>query len=362
MADGVRTPASALPFHSSLIKQPKALTSTGMSALPSRRYDSLSESTGSTVSTVNSQSIVSSSLKPSSSSSRSVDSSFSSPRPVSWIECVREATLRANRNVLVNPSIEHINTVIKSIQNSDPSSAFKSDYIYVLDIHPDIIARLKEDDLSFGGTRMTLDYKARCMALRVMPHIQHDQMIWLFNLHLTHQLEEMGLFTGKGDWVGRGSGRVIGDGSMKEPDFSFYPDNILKADGGGIKHPTMTLEIGVSECYRQLQADCQWWPSNTSGRCAQVFLIKATHQPAWKVDFEVWQFVQNARPGSQTRSCPGSVLQKTQHAYCQDGIVHGAPLTLNFELLMGRPPTAPGEQDVIFDSTQLALIAREVRT
>ncbi|CAI7572373.1 unnamed protein product [Penicillium bialowiezense] len=291
--------------------------------------------------------------------------SSTSSSPVSWIECVKEGTLNANSNILSNPSVEQINEAIQDIQDIQdhervPTSTVNPDYIYILDLDPSIATKLKEDELSFAGVRMTLAYEARCMVLKVKPHIQHDQMIWLFGLHFTHELEAMGLFVQNGDWIVRGAGAVFGDGSVKEPDFSFYPHNILQADGGGMRHPTMTLEVGVSESYQQLQSDCQWWHANTSGRCAQIFLIKITRRPVWRVDFEVWRSVSEARPGRKTRSSSKSVFCKSQHAYCQYGAVYGSPLTLDFELLMGRPPVPPREHDIVFDSTQLALIAREV--
>jgi hypothetical protein len=53
---------------------------------------------------------------------------------------------------------------------------------------------------------------------------ESDQMALVFGLHITHELEEMSLFVENGDWIGRGAGEVFGATSVKEPDYSFYPD------------------------------------------------------------------------------------------------------------------------------------------
>ncbi|OQD60649.1 hypothetical protein PENPOL_c021G02804 [Penicillium polonicum] len=127
-----------------------------------------------------------------------------------------------------------------------------------------------------------------------------------------------------------------------------------------MKNPTITLEVGVSESYRQLQGDSQWWGSNTSGRCSQVFLIKARRRPVWRVDFEVWKHVPNPSLGPRTRSRPDTIFKSCLHAYLENRVVHGAPLTLDFEMMMGRPATAPKERDIVFSSTKHSLIGTEV--
>lgn len=99
--------------------------------------------------------------------------------------------------------------------------------------------------------------------------------------------------------------------------------------------------------FPQIQGDVQWWGENTSGRCSQVFVIKVTRQPVWRVDFEIWKDVPNPS------SC--------QHAYLTNGVVHGSPLTLDFELMMSRPPTASQERDITFSAANLAVIGTEVR-
>ncbi|KAJ5459352.1 hypothetical protein N7530_011296 [Penicillium desertorum] len=86
----------------------------------------------------------------------------------------------------------------------------------------------------------------------------------------------------------------------------------------------MTLEVGVSESYRQLQADSQLWGANTSGWCSQVFLIIVRGRPVWRVDFEVWQHVPNPTLSPRTRACPNTVFKSCQHAYLENDVVHGA--------------------------------------
>ncbi|KAJ5413291.1 hypothetical protein N7465_005596 [Penicillium sp. CMV-2018d] len=98
----------------------------------------------------------------------------------------------------------------------------------------------------------------------------------------------------------------------------------------------------------------------TSGRCSQVLLIKVRRRPVWRVDFEVWKNVPNPSLGPRPRACPDTVFKSCQHAYPENDVVHGAPLTLDFEMMMGRPATAPKERDIAFSSTKLALIGTQV--
>lgn len=83
---------------------------------------------------------------------------------------------------------------VKKSNSELPTSTANPDYIYVLNLDASTVRQLKENDLSFRGARMTLDYEERCMVLKVMPYIQHEQIASLFSLHITHELEAMAVF------------------------------------------------------------------------------------------------------------------------------------------------------------------------
>ncbi|KAJ5793511.1 hypothetical protein N7457_000110 [Penicillium paradoxum] len=348
--DGILTSGSVHPFRSSVLHQSNPMLPTRALAIQARRCDSSSDSTNSTLSSIGLDSISTSSAELSSASS-----------PESWADCFKQATLDTKSNTLINPSVQLIKKAIQSIQDAQvPSSTMNPNYLYVRNLDANIVSQILGEELSFHGVRMTLDHRQHQMILKIMPYVQLEQIASFFALHITHEMEKMGLFMEQGDWIARGSGRVFGVSSIKEPDYSFYPDNVFDSKGGGMKYPTLTLEVGVSESYRQLQGDSQWWAANTSGRCSQVFLIKVRRRPVWRVDFEVWRRVPNPLSGPRTRARPETVFQPCQHAFLENGVVHGAPLILDFEMMMGRPPTGSRERDIVFGSANLTLIGTEV--
>lgn len=73
---------------------------------------------------------------------------------------------------------------------------------------------------------------------------------------------------------------------------------------------------------------------------------------------EVWFEVDNPRPGPNTREHPAKIMQYTQRAYFENFVVYGGPLTLDFEVLMRRPPNSH-KANVVLDDHDLFCICAE---
>ncbi|KAJ5417630.1 uncharacterized protein N7487_001180 [Penicillium crustosum] len=91
------------------------------------------------------------------------------------------------------------------------------------------------------------------------------------------------------------------------------------------------------------------------GETKLVVLIDVTTENPYRVDFEVWTEVVNQSTIHSTRSRPTRVLQCTQRASLQNGVVTGAPLILDFITLMYRAPRV-GEHDISLGAADLRLI------
>jgi hypothetical protein len=168
----------------------------------------------------------------------------------------------------------------------------------------------------------------------------------------------MGLSVKNGDFVDRRSARTVGIACSKEPDWWFGPYD-ARVNGGGDGNPSLILEVGLSEPSNQLRNDARWWHANTDRETKLVVLIHVSRDPAWKMVGEVWTEVDNPWPGPATRDQPSKIIKCTQRAEYQNGVVQGAPLTLNFETMMHRPSRNSDEHDIILDADDLALICAQ---
>lgn len=128
--------------------------------------------------------------------------------------------------------------------------------------------------------------------------------------------------------------------------------------------PSLILEVGVSEASDQLRSEAHWWHAFSGGKVKTVVLIHANYMDPWIVELEVWTEASNSLAGPSTRGSPrtGHVLECTQRIRFEDGVVHGAPLVLDFETLMRRPPANSNEGDIVLDSRQISWICTRCHT
>jgi hypothetical protein len=282
-----------------------------------------------------------------------------SPRSLTPHDPTGDFVVPPHAIVLASPTMEGLAEAIKQLKDRFVSSKLpKSQYLHVIRLDQALIKRLEDQPDIFRGVRATISHQQAEILYKIMPGLQHEQMIGSFAMCLTEHLVAMGLSHRRGDFMSRQSVRTAGRYCSKEPDWWFGPNNIL-IDGGGKGDASLILEVGLSEPSGQLKADARWWHSNTGGGTKLVVLIHTSHKPIWTVDVEVWSEVDNPQPGPNTREHPAKIIQCTQRAHFENGVVHGGPLTLDFEVLMRRPPRNSHEANVVLDHHDLFCICAE---
>ncbi|KAJ5086985.1 hypothetical protein NUU61_008292 [Penicillium alfredii] len=251
-------------------------------------------------------------------------------------------------------------------QRLPPLSTPVSQYLLVVHIPKPLFSDIESQPNIFKGVRATLFPNRHQVLYKIMPDEQHDQIIAFFHDGLGKKLGDMGLSSFGGDFLFRNSTRTRGLSNSKEPDLWFGPYNVNVNGGGRGRYPSLVLEVGFSESSSQLRNDAHWWFTNSSEQTRLVVLIHANrgsssgdNSSPWAVDIEVWTEVPN--PSShQTRDRPTNSLKCTQSARVKDGSVTGAPLILDFETLMRRPPVNPLEGNVVLDAGWIRIVCAEV--
>lgn len=266
-----------------------------------------------------------------------------------------------NACILHAPSFEGLAEQIELIKEQfDLQSTLASQYLLVINIPQPLFSKLENQPNLFKNVRATLFQTRSQVLYKIVGGVQHNQMIALFHEGLYNKLRDMGLSSFTGDFLFRNAARTRGLIDTKEPDLWFGPNNV-HVNGGGRGFPSLVLEVGVSESTPQLQNDARWWYANSNGQTRLVMLIHANgnSSSAWAVDVEVWTEVLD--PSSHiTCNRPATSLECTQRARFENGVVTGAPLTLDFEMLMRRPPANPLEGNVVLDAGWIRTVCVEV--
>lgn len=263
--------------------------------------------------------------------------------------------------VLVSPTIEGLAEAIEQLKDQFLLPKLpKPQYLHVIRLDHVLMKRLVDEPDIFRGVRATISRQQAEILYKIMPGFQHEQIIGGFSACLMEHLWAMRLSFRRGDFIIRPSVRTDGRYCSKEPDWWFSPNNVL-TDGCWHVRPSLILEVGWSEPSGQLQADARWWYSNTGGETKLVVLIHVSPEPSWTVDVQVWSEVDNPRPRPITRGCPAKIIQCIQRARFENGVVPGGPLTLDFEVLMRRPPQNSHEANVVLDDHDLLCICAENR-
>ncbi|KAF4770159.1 hypothetical protein HAV15_012003 [Penicillium sp. str.  len=240
-------------------------------------------------------------------------------------------------------SLEDIDDVIEELKAEfdrhtlDTHTPRPSQYIWALNIPQRLFAQIETDLELFPGVRVTVAHAKSSVLLKVMPGRQHERIICNFRGIVLGCLNSMGLYLQNGDFTGQGAERTPGVVTSKEPNWAFGPYD-ARVDSAADEYPSLVLEVGVTESLDQLRQDAHWWYANTNQETKLVILIDVTTDDPYRVNFEVWTEVVNQPTAHSTRNHPTTVLQCTQRASLQNGVVTGAPLILDFTTLMHRAP------------------------
>ncbi|PWW77375.1 hypothetical protein C7212DRAFT_276654 [Tuber magnatum] len=165
---------------------------------------------------------------------------------------------------------------------------------------------------------------------------------------------EMGL---RREFFDLGSTTLVTPSGRKEGDSIFAPGTLRPREDSW---PTLAIECGVSQSLARFVVDSHWWLANSGGEVKIVILISVSKE-AKSIHFEKWETVAVPNP-RVTRANPHAFRAtptKMQELDIDGDVVTGAPLRLEFEKIMLRPPQA-GEGDMVFDMQQLAEYAADL--
>ncbi|KAJ5937085.1 hypothetical protein N7466_003535 [Penicillium verhagenii] len=277
-------------------------------------------------------------------------------------------TVPADAKTIIAPSFSQLVATLKMLQAQfGTQSPPESQYLHVSGLHQTVFEKIVNDETIFQSAlaMATVCNQTNEILYKVIPSAQHAKFAQLFSNTMMERLGRMGLKPHLGHWVGRGLGRAHGWTCSKEPNGWFEPNDVLVSSGGG-GYPSLILEVGLSQSYAQLRNDAYWWHGNSDiqspngdRQTKMVVLASLTGEPAWRIDIEVWTEVPDTQPMRNTRSRSTRTLERTQHVCFENGVVHGGPLVLSFDLMMRRRPSGK-ETDIVLDDQILADLCHQV--
>ncbi|PKX93569.1 uncharacterized protein P174DRAFT_405610 [Aspergillus novofumigatus IBT 16806] len=274
--------------------------------------------------------------------------------------------------VLSAPSLfvlrETANDVYRRI-NSDTS--YSNQFIIVSNVSQPLQELLAGDRNPLEVPyRLTLDTQHQQVVIRIMPSKAHERVTGSFSNKLVLKLFEMGIRPDDDYTMNRAS-RYSGRTCDKEADESLTPSRNPSEDDDW---PSLVIETGLSESEAQLRTDAHWWFSNSGYQVNTVILVHIKRSPERRVTLKVYKLrpitprttrglqaevdssLLSNRTTPQTDS--PTVLQPhlaDEEITVTSMSVENAPLVLEFESVMRRPPTPNTmERDITFTAEDLA--------
>lgn len=279
--------------------------------------------------------------------------------------------------VLSAPSISVLRQTANDVYRQiDSDTSYSNQFIIVSNISQPLQELLGGDRNPLEVPyRLTLDTQHQQGVIRIMPSGAHERVTRSFSNELVLKLFEMGIRPR--DYTMNSATRYHGKSCDKEADESLTPSRNPSDDNDW---PSLVIETGLSESEAQLRTDAHWWFSNSGYQVNTVILFHIQRSPERRVILKLY----NLRPtipritrGLQAeaersllsnhttpQTVSPAVLQP--HLAAKEIIVtsknvENAPLELDFESVMRRPP-APNtkERDITFTAEDLAACCRHV--
>ncbi|KAJ5687004.1 hypothetical protein N7536_009623 [Penicillium majusculum] len=149
----------------------------------------------------------------------------------------------------------------------------------------------------------------------------------------------------------------------KEADASF--GLAQPTPGRSTKWPTVVIEVGVSESYRKLRKDAEWWLTNSRGDVKLVIIVSISRKTP-NVTFETvtLDLPVNSLRLQRPRYVPKirqsiTVSRKKNEPNSPITITPRVPLTIGFEELFCRQPVPP-EHNIDLSPDRLRRISKHV--
>ncbi|GAB1211650.1 hypothetical protein ATERTT37_000774 [Aspergillus terreus] len=213
---------------------------------------------------------------------------------------------------------------------------------------------IKRDQL---GAKVLFTYFPDIETLIIkVPTRQHERAHRLLDQLVASKLTSMNV--GFLEFMPDGSATYTGPTQSQKEGDSVRTNSQLRPQVGW---PYFVIEAGVSESMPRLRADAAWWFSNSNGDVRLVLLIKVDTQcrvvTIEKYDRLQAQLTANLSPWKPRRLRTIVLNQGVTPAICDvkapPDRATGPPLTLEFDLLMGRAANPPLEKNVQFTAAEL---------
>lgn len=252
-------------------------------------------------------------------------------------------------------SIHKIHKIIK--ERTEPGI----EYLHFKDIRPELAEKF-----SSKSARLMYCYDTQSMIIKLVSG-PHEGAARRIDYAVAKQCLNMGL---EGSLRPSGSIRLSGVFSKKEADGSWIPTPQIPGRG---PWPTMVVEVAVSESYRKLRADADWWISNSHGAVKVVIIVDVSKEKEKKkrtITFEtiILDPTMTLRPLSRPRRRYKTITRQKITTSREPGRSnHDAPISvspdedllLKFEEVFDRQPIPP-EHDLLIKRDMLEMTSREV--
>ncbi|KGO49249.1 hypothetical protein PEX2_031590 [Penicillium expansum] len=238
-----------------------------------------------------------------------------------------------------------IRKIIREQQNL-PIKVMK--YPCFINVPPNIV-----EEVSLSSARHMFSYDTRSMIIKLVTGA-HDAASRGLLCEVRDVVHDMGLHRSIHPV---GSKRVRGVSSSKEADESWVPTQHVP--GRDAKWPTVVVEVGVSESYRKLKADAEWWLTNSKGDVNLVIIV-SINRTTPNIKFEAVSLDISSLRHQRPRYVP-TIRQSitTSRRGAQTTTSPAVALTIEFEELCCCQPV-PREHDIEISPDQLADISSEV--
>ncbi|KXG53383.1 uncharacterized protein PGRI_004330 [Penicillium griseofulvum] len=245
-------------------------------------------------------------------------------------------------------------SAIRKIIRENKGTADVVKYIRFTNVPPDIV-----DKFSLRSTRQMFNRSTRHMIIKLLtrPHesasrglegaVQNE----IYNMGLDESICPLGSTTTEGVFC------------RKEADAAYGPAQPVP--GRNPKWPTVVVEVGVLESYRKLQADAEWWLTNSRGDIKLVIIVSISRKTP-NIKFETVTLdptvnslrLQRPRYVLKIRKTI-TVSRDANKPNSQITIRPPVPLTIEFEELFCRQPVPP-EHNIELSPDRLGRISRLV--
>ena len=216
------------------------------------------------------------------------------------------------------------------------------------------------DGTGLAGARLRYDHDKSDLIIKLMPSLRHDAAHLILIKAIETRVLRMGLDeyklypTGSTMYKGN-SGAKQGDSGVKP-----VPEREKESDW-----PTLVVECGVSENIRELQADSNWWLTNSKGDVKIVILVLVNLEgrtlaiekrqlvaDSTSPSTRIWSTQEFRAPAATAR------VDVSWDVTGTDFVVSG-PLTIEFESILLRP-SVPPEEDLVFTRQDLGKLAKMI--